>query len=378
MKTAGQTGRKRAGATHRSASLRDIAEVTGFSVTTVSMVLNGRAEEFSISPETRDLVLAAARKHDYQPNLHARSLRNRTTDILGLTVPSLANPFFSTIAETFERLARANRKLALITVTHHEQQQEIDTIRYFLSQKAACIFTANPMALEAVSELCTRAGTRQILVDSQPSGKQTVSTDNFEAARELTRMLLSSMATAGRPGRIYLVGGRREHAITQLRLAGFKAALQEGGVRFSVEQYLPMPFEAETAHQEIRRLFRTKSDIGGIFLNSLPALEGLVRFFSEAEERCRQIHFGVFDYHPLMSLLVNLQVVFIKQNPDQMMQRAYQIFSRGEEGERGRIHFVPYEVILTPPMQEHLPAVETGSHAVRAKLPGRAAPGALR
>src|SRR5512147_2330847 len=95
-------------------SLKHIAEQTGYSITTVSMVLTGRGDEFSIASSTQALILDAARKLDYQPNLHARSLRSRTTNLLGLMVPTLNNRFFSEMAETFERLARNDKKLALI------------------------------------------------------------------------------------------------------------------------------------------------------------------------------------------------------------------------------------------------------------------------
>ena len=334
----------------RRTSLKEIAGLTGFSMTTVSMVLNGRAEEFSISSDTRDRILAAAREHDYRPNLHARSLRSRTTDILGLVVPTLANPFFSEMAETFESLARGDEKLALITVTHYDPREEIEAINYFSSQKVECVFTANLMALEEVSDLCSRVGTKQILLDSQESSKHTVTTDNFDAGRVLGRKLLSSMASAGRSGRVYYVGGMASHRITQHRLAGFQAALEEQGLGFSEDQFVETRFDAEEAHRRIRALFGSRSDIGGIFLNAVPPLEGLVRYFPEAPERCRQIHYGVFDYHPIMSLLVDLRLLIVKQNPDRMMREAYEIFSSGQDIQAGKTHYVPYDVILTPAM----------------------------
>jgi DNA-binding LacI/PurR family transcriptional regulator len=332
-------------------SLREIAGITGFSMTTVSMVLNGRAEEFNISRHTRDLILAAAREHNYQPNLHARSLRSRTTDILGLMVPTLTNPFFSEMSETFERLARSDRKLALITVTHYDPQEEIDAINYFASQKVECVFTANLMALEEASDLCSRNGTKQILLDSQESSKHTVSTDNLDAGRALGRRLLSSMAAAGRSGRVYYVGGMATHRITQHRLAGFRQALAEQGFGFSADQFVETEFDADSAYRRIKALFRSRRDIGGLFLNAVPPLEGLVRFFPEAPGRCREIHYGVFDYHPIMSLLVDLRLLIVKQNPDRMMQKAYQIFSSGQDAGRSTIHFIPYDIILTPAMK---------------------------
>jgi len=219
-------------------SLKHLAAFTGFSITTVSMVLNGRAAEFNISADTRDLILAAAKEHNYQPNLHARSLRSRTTNILGLMVPTLTNRFFSDMAETFERLARRDRKLALLTVTDYDPQEEVDTVNYFLSQDVECVFTANPTALDRVAEMCSQAGARQIVLDAPECPLPTVSTDNRRASLELTRVLLRSLAAAGRAGKPCFVGGPASHAVTQLRLAGFKDALAEAGLRFSAAQFV--------------------------------------------------------------------------------------------------------------------------------------------
>lgn len=351
----------------RRTSLKHIAALTGYSITTVSMVLNGRAEEFNISAETRDLILAAAKEHNYQPNLHARSLRNRTTNILGLMVPTLNNRFFSEMAETFERLARRDQKIALITVTNYDRQEEIDNLNYFLSQNVECVFTANPTALEDVSKLCTGAGTRQILLDAQPSDKHTVSTDNYDAGLVLTRMLLESLRAAGRKGRVYYLGGMADHVVTRLRLDGFRAALQERGIRYSDDLFVETVFDPDSAYRKVELLFRNRNDIGGIFVNSLLSMDGLVRFFGESPEPCRPVHYGVFDYHPMMNLLVDLHVAAIRQNPEQMMQKAYEIFGNPGAHRSERIQYVPYELILTPAMRRFLPELR----AAAARAPGR-------
>jgi DNA-binding LacI/PurR family transcriptional regulator len=344
MRVRGPRSPKRPSPPPQRTSLKEIARITGYSITTVSMVLNGRSAAFSISDDTRDLVLAAAREHNYQPNLHARRLRSRTSDIVGLMVPTLYNGFFSEMAETFETLARAAKKFALITVTRYDRQEELNAVNYFLSQNVDCIFTANPMALEEVSGLCERAGTKHIILDAPESDRPTVTTDNADASRVLTRMLLSSLAEAGRTGRVYYVGGMADHEVTRLRLAGFRAALKERGIRFTDDLFVPTAFDAASACEEIRGLFGTRDDIAGMFLNSLLPLDGLVRYFAEAPARCRPVHYGVFDYHPMMSLLLDLHLLAVRQDPDRMMRVAFEIFSRGLEGERGKVHFVPYEI----------------------------------
>lgn len=328
-------------------SMKEIARMTGFSATTVSLVLNGRSKRFNISRETQDLIRSVAKQHNYYPNLHARSLRSRTTNIVGLTVPTLNNPFFGEMAETFESLARSDKKLPLITVTHYDPQEEIEMISYFLSQKVECVFTANLTALGEVSGLCSRAGTRQILLDSQESAKPTVTTDNVEAGLVLTRNLLAATAAAGCGGRAYFMGGMAGHAITLQRLAGFKAALRERGQPFAETQFMQTEFDAELAYRKLKALLRSTQEVGGIFLNAVPALEGLVRLFPEMPERCRRIPCAVFDYHPFMSLLADLRLLIVRQNPRQMMQRAYQLFSSPRPAE-SKVHFIPYELLLPP------------------------------
>jgi DNA-binding LacI/PurR family transcriptional regulator len=351
--------------------MKEIARMTGFSATTVSLVLNGRSQRFNISRETEDLIRGVAKQHNYYPNLHARGLRSRTTNIVGLTVPTLNNPFFGEVAETFESLARSDKKLPLITVTHYDPQEEIEMINYFLSQKVECVFTANLTALAEVSDLCSRAGTRQILLDAQPSDKHTVSTDNFDAGLVLTRMLLESLRAAGRKGRVYYLGGMADHVVTRLRLDGFRAALQERGIRYSDDLFVETVFDPDSAYRKVELLFRNRNDIGGLFVNSLLSMDGLVRFFGEAPEPCRPVHYGVFDYHPMMNLLVDLHVAAIRQNPQQMMQKAYEIFGNPGAHRSERIQYVPYELILTPAMRRFLPELRAAPARAPVRHGGR-------
>ena len=353
-----------ADAGRRRASLKELAAATGFSVTTVSMVMNGRAAAFNISAATRDRVQAAARELHYQPNLHARSLRSRTTGILGLIVPTLVNPFFGEMAQTFEQLARGDGRLPLISVTHFDPAEELSTVDWFLSQRAECVFTANPQALERISELCDRAGTTQIVLDAQESPRHTVTTDNRDAASVLTGRLLDSLTAAHRGGRVFFVGGMDHHQVTRLRLSGFRSALEARGLRFAPEQFVESPFEADAAYRRIRALFRSHDDIGGIFLNAMSPVDGLARFYPEAPERVSAVHYGAFDFYPLsLGGLVALRLLVVKQDPEGMMRRAYAVFASGQGDQPGKTQHAPYELVVTPAMR---PFLQEGSAPARA------------
>ena len=91
-------------------SLKDIAKKTGVSASTVSRVLNGKAESFRISPSTSELVLKIATEIGYIPNQIARGLRTRKSHPIGLIIPNISNPYFSRICRTIEIAANPDTK----------------------------------------------------------------------------------------------------------------------------------------------------------------------------------------------------------------------------------------------------------------------------
>lgn len=358
-------GRVRKGTSTRT-SLKHVADATGFSLTTVSAVLGGRADRLGIAAETRATILAAAKTLDYRPNLHARSLRSRTTNLVGLMVPTLNNRFFSELTETFERVARNDDKLPLITVTNYDRKEEVDSLKYYLSQDVQCVFNANPTGIEELTALCRESGTRQIFLDAPDTSGHTVATDNGDASLVLTRVVLDSIAAEGRPGRVYFLGGMADHEVTKVRLAGFRAALQERGIRYAGDLFLETLFNAASAYQRVDLLFKTHTDVAGMFVNSLLPMDGVVRFFGEHPELCRPVHYGVFDYHPMMDLLGDLHIAAVRQHPELMMERAWEIFADPDAHREERIQYVPYELVLAPTMRRFLP------EAPRVAFQGRA------
>src|SRR5699024_12586422 len=85
--------------------ISDIARAMGVSITTVSFVLNGKAEEKRISEEVTNRILAYVEKVGYKPNQLAKSLRSGETKLLGLLVEDIGNPFFANVAKHIEKEA---------------------------------------------------------------------------------------------------------------------------------------------------------------------------------------------------------------------------------------------------------------------------------
>src|SRR5271156_507479 len=82
----------------------DVSREAGVSSATVSRVLTGSAD---VDPDTRRLVLAAVKKLNYRPNLVARGLRRRSSQVIALIVTDIENPFYTAICRGVEDAARA-------------------------------------------------------------------------------------------------------------------------------------------------------------------------------------------------------------------------------------------------------------------------------
>ncbi|MBE2220439.1 MAG: LacI family DNA-binding transcriptional regulator, partial [Anaerolineae bacterium] len=73
-------------------TITDVAQLAGVSPSTVSNLLNGRSQR--MRPSTQERILNAIDELGYTPNQAARQLKTGYSPIIGLIVPSVANPFY--------------------------------------------------------------------------------------------------------------------------------------------------------------------------------------------------------------------------------------------------------------------------------------------
>ncbi|MDO4910407.1 MAG: LacI family DNA-binding transcriptional regulator [Corynebacterium sp.] len=107
-------------ATHRSATLRDVAEEAGLSVSTISRALAGNPV---IPEETQERARKAAAKLNYRPNAQARALRSARTNTIGLIVPNMLNQFFAELATSIQNSAVDASLCTLIASTNEDPDQ---------------------------------------------------------------------------------------------------------------------------------------------------------------------------------------------------------------------------------------------------------------
>lgn len=218
-------------------SIKDVATRAGVSIATVSRVLSGKGY---ISEDARLKVEAAVKELGYRPNRVARSLRAKTSRVIGLVVSDIRNPFFSEISRAVENVALAQGYSVMICNADEDPKKEARYLELMAEEKVAGILLSpTRQGLKKLADF-TKHGPPVVLFDRKMpgAGVDSVVIDNFEAAFKLTRALLD-----GGFQRIAGVFGARSYTADE-RLRGFQAAF-EGTGRKPAAIYKAPAFEEE-------------------------------------------------------------------------------------------------------------------------------------
>jgi LacI family transcriptional regulator len=168
-----------------------VARRAGVSTATVSRVLNTSSK---VRENTAAKVRAAIEELNYRPNSNARSLRSGRSNLFGIIVSDIRNPFFPDLIEHFELLATQHGIDVTIANTGYNEQRLVTAVRRFLERgvDGLAIFTSEVST--ATIELL-RSTDVPVVFLNQPSvagAFRTVSVDyiqGFVEAIEHLRML---------------------------------------------------------------------------------------------------------------------------------------------------------------------------------------------
>lgn len=146
-------------------SIIDIARQLNISTTTVSFILNGRAKEKRISDELVEKVLKFVEEVGYKPNVLARSLRTGKSNIIGLLVENISNPFFANIARMIEGNAYKNGYKIIYSSTENDTEKTKEILRIFKERHVDGYIIAPPEGIEQELAALVKSGSPVVLFD---------------------------------------------------------------------------------------------------------------------------------------------------------------------------------------------------------------------
>jgi DNA-binding LacI/PurR family transcriptional regulator len=130
-------------------TIREVAGESGFSVTTVSMVLNDGAAATRISPRTRARIWKVAKRLGYRPNLFARSLRSKRSETVGVVVFDITDAYCTQILRGIENHLRGSGYFPITTDLQNDRSQFQRCVDLLLARRVEGIIAiANPVHVD--------------------------------------------------------------------------------------------------------------------------------------------------------------------------------------------------------------------------------------
>lgn len=249
--------------TPRHVRMRDVAEMAGVAVTTVSRVL---AYPDQVSPKTLEAVNKAIEKLGYLPNRAAGSLRSNRSNIIAVLVPNISHSAF---AETLQGMADRFRDYGyqlLIGHTGYSLKEEEDLVGTLLSRRPDGIVLTGYTHTEATTRLLKSA--RIPVVEmwnlTEDPLDIMVGYSNYEAARSMTQHIIER----GYQRIGYIGGVVMDNDRTRQREAGFIAALEEAGIEVDRKRMERTDFEFSAGAISFQKIMHQRPDTQAIFASS--------------------------------------------------------------------------------------------------------------
>jgi LacI family transcriptional regulator len=212
-------------------SIRDVAREAQVSITTVSRVINDT--DYPVSAEVRRRVQETVEKLGYVPSMSARQLRRFHTDVVGLIVRDIANPYFGEIAKGVTERAIDYGFLTFVCSTGREPAVELRYYELLSQHRVKGIIMAGgglvgkehaKVFREQIARRATN-GVRIIGLAPQAEPVPLVSVD-FE---QMVQTMVSYLVSLGHR-QIGLITGREDVATCRLHVQGFMRALESHNI----------------------------------------------------------------------------------------------------------------------------------------------------
>ena len=248
------------------ATLHDVAAAAGVSIATVSYVLNNSG---SISTDMRKKVRKAAAKLGYRQNRAARAMKTGHSDIIGLVIPNIENPFFATLAQAVLLECRRHDLQVFLIDTEGSHDTELKAMQGLVQQgvDGMIVFPIDDTAIgEGLSD-----DVPVVVLDRDSPDRDLVQAEYAEGGRLLAEHLLE----LGHK-RFGILEGPQVATSAKERSVGFAKAVGRKGKIIWREEH---PFSMDLTDVAENRL--KKGDVTAVVCGNDLIAMGVIQFFDE-------------------------------------------------------------------------------------------------
>ncbi|SEA68931.1 LacI family DNA-binding transcriptional regulator [Pedobacter hartonius] len=283
-------------------SIKDIAKKANVSITTVSFILNGKAEKMRISQDMIIKVEKIIKELGFRPNQVARSLRTGNTKTIGLIVEDISNPFFASIARLIEDKAYRHGYKIIYSSTENNIDKAKGLIRMFKARQVDGYIIAPMLGMEEDIRGLLSDRTPVVVFDRHLPGLEvsTVLVDNIDGTYKATQALIEQ----GKKNIAFVTVDVEAEEIKD-RYKGYEKALKANKIKLdeNICELIPFANSAEETTRDLVNFFTENPKIDAVvFATNYLAVRGLFCFKEMKKPINEDFKVIAYDDHDIFKL----------------------------------------------------------------------------
>jgi DNA-binding LacI/PurR family transcriptional regulator len=320
------------------AKLEDVARRAGVSTATVSRVL---ADKPHVSAVMRKRVLTAIEELDFRPSRVARSLRAQRSQVLGLIISDIQNPFFTSLVRAIEDIAYRHQYSLILCNADENPEKEALYIDLMVAEKVAGVIISPTRETDTSCKRLADVGIAVVAIDRRTLKSQvdTVVVDNVDATFKLINHLIDDGHE-----RIGAVLGVPAATTGHERRAGYIKALQAHQLPVLPELIWAGTPNVETGYRLVNELLDLSVPPTALFMgNNLLTIGALKAIHARALQIPTDVALVAFDEMEWMFVMQPALTVVAQPVYEMGKIAAELLLARLADGSR-----LPQEVVLQP------------------------------
>lgn len=328
------------------ATIKDIARLSGYSIGTVSRVINNHPD---VSEKARRTIEKVIRESGFQPNSNAKMLKQTVSSAITVFVKGTKNSFLEDILERIQtHLRNCGEEAAVVFLDEAENEIKAAIHTELERHPRGFIFLGG--SLDHFRHSFSSLGTPSTLVSANASSIEnpllsSFSTDDYRGSYEAARLLIENGHT-----KIGIIGGHMSYykdQITSSRLAGTVDCLKDSGIAIDLDQqFVPSRFSMVDGYRAAKKLLKKNPGLTAVFSHSDEIAIGALRAFTDLGKKVPQ-DISLIGFDGIENTRYTIpRIATIRQDTETMARKAVDDLLMRISYPRNGVHVtVPFEVI---------------------------------
>jgi LacI family transcriptional regulator len=314
-------------------TIKDIARASGYSIKTVSRVVNHAP---TVTPEIRDKIEAVIARFDYQPNVWARSLRSSRSQLIALFSDDPTFDYFSKLQLAATIVCQQAGYHLMLEMSPNSKSNLVQAVKNLANSTKLDGVLVIPPESDNLSFMKALVAAKLPFVRVTPNKHFELSSyvqiDDRQVAYDIVRYLIELGHR-----QIAYIAGPRWHSTSQLRLAGFRAAMKDHELAVCDDWVITGGYDVQSGMQSGQVLFSGRRRPTAVAAyNDATAIGVMASAYAQGMAIPRDVSVVGIDDSPIASTFWP-KLTTVRQPVAELGQAATEILIREIEGGTDRV-----------------------------------------